>query len=60
MQDPYLKDYDAYLNSLERFEAPRRTPLFQESRKIGSTPVLRAALVIAACVLLFVQVPWGA
>jgi hypothetical protein len=24
MKDPYLEDYDAYLNSLDRFAAPRR------------------------------------
>ena len=46
MKDPYLEDYDAYLNSLDRFAAPgRKTPQAKGTRKWShSSPWIVAAI----------------
>ena len=58
MRDPYLKEYDAYLNSLDRFSAPERAHPYSIDKGGGFQVPLRALAVLGAVLAATAFIPW--
>ncbi|MGI9388991.1 MAG: hypothetical protein ACR2O1_02945 [Boseongicola sp.] len=58
MKDLYLEDYDTYLNSLERFAAPKREHANLLSKGRASNSGIRATAIICVVVAVGTIVPW--
>lgn len=59
MKDPYLKEYDAYLNSLPRFSAPKRNHLSTTGPKPRLQVPLAALAAIGAAFAALAFIPWS-
>lgn len=59
MKDPYLNDYDAYLNSLQRFSAPKRNHLTTKCPKPRLHVPLAALAVVGSAFAALAFIPWS-
>ena len=59
MKDPYLDDYDRYLDSLNRFAAPKRN--YIQPKDSSTRSGLKSLLLATACAFVAVGmiVPWA-